>query len=185
MSLGSSRAPECRSWIWCSRSKTFRSKFKPWGDSTKNFVYLANIMVFNLSVLLLVAHIRGVAIFVEQPSSSLLRSYEPFKTFWEYALRHTARTYLGAFGAKTPKPIDIMSNCSDVHKLRRPPPQGLDRLCSKDSKGGVNGKKSMMSSSQSYPSGFGRAVSKVYKNMLKKKCVRKHFSMLHAELFHL
>ena len=142
-------------------------------------------MVFNLSVLLVVAHIRGVAIFVEQPSSSLLRSYEPFKTCWEYALRHTARTYLGAFGAKTPKPIDIMSNCSDVHKLKRPPPQGLDRLCSKDSKGGVNGKKSMMSSSQSYPHGFGRAVAKVYGNMLKKKEVRKHFSMLHGHLFHL
>ena len=98
----------------------------------------------SISVLLLVAHIRGVAIFVEQPTSSLLRSFEPFKSFWKYALRHTAPTYLGAFGATTPKPIDIMSNCSEVQKLKRPSPKGLDRLTSKGSNGAVNGKKNMM-----------------------------------------
>ena len=122
-----------------------------------------------LTAVLCLAWLRSVHMFVERPTSSLLNHFEPYATFASFALKHTVRTFLGAFGAGTPKPIIVDSDRPEVTQLLRSEPKHGQRLAEHVSKGGkkrVNGKKKALSESQAYPVGFGVAVAKLFKQIV-------------------
>ena len=173
--------PECKTWVWIHRYNTGRSALNPKGNTT-NDVINANKMVVLLATLICVAYLRNVNIFVEQSSSSLVRLFGPFKLCIEHILWHSARTWLGCFGAITPKPIDIMSNTPSVYRLKRKRPRHkLARLGRKNSNGSVTGKKALLEESSAYPLPFGRAVVKVWKHLMKRSTLHRVF---HGHKFH-
>ena len=72
-------APECKTWVWLSRSQTKRSKTNPNGDVGKESVLKANKMVISLAMLFAVLYARGVELFMEQPSSTVLHCCSPMR----------------------------------------------------------------------------------------------------------
>ena len=165
-------APECKSWIFVARAGTGRCLERPGGDARVARVLNANHIVVAVVSVLAVAWLRGAEAFVEQPSSSLLGHYEPFKSFAEACLRHTCHTSLGAFGARTPKPVLLWASSPAVHTLQRPSPAGLERLTHKSRGGSVCGKRGALSESQAYPVGFGAEVAKMWRRLLQTKAAR-------------
>ena len=70
---------------------------------------------------LLVAE-RGGQFIVEQPMTSLMFEYLPWKAL-HYRLRpwmHSASLHLGAYGAPTPKLTKLVGMCAWLPKLKRP-----------------------------------------------------------------
>lgn len=172
-------AVECKTWIFISRYGTGRSQWNPAGNSKIPRIGNANKMAVAVTTLLVLAWYIDVHVFVEQPTSSLLRHFEPFATFARFYLKHSARTYLGMFGAPTPKPIDVLASTAEVSQLARSQPRGLESLTSKNKDGSHTGKRMRMSQSSAYPPKFGVAVVRVYKHLLKKPTVKRAFPSLH------
>ena len=81
---------------------------------------------------------------------------------------------MGAFGGKTPKPIDVFSSSEHITDLKRREPTGLDRLA-EHSNGQVNGKRKQLRQSQSYPCKFGAAVCALFKRLDSERVLLKHF----------
>jgi hypothetical protein len=160
-------APLCSSWVWVTRDGTERSSSHPAGNSDVPRVLEGNKMVTNLVAIFGFAFVLGHHLFLEQPPTSLMRQYEPMKSFISGCLKYTIRTWLGAFSASTPKPIDVLSTDKEIETLRRPEPKDLQLLC-KPCKTGLRGKKKAMTESQAYPLEFGRHVAKLYKTVIKK-----------------
>ena len=73
--------PPCGWWIWLSSSKHKRTLNKPNGDLNNPGVRKANAIVENALVLLAVAQCRRLAILIEQPGTSMMRAFKPFKAF--------------------------------------------------------------------------------------------------------
>ena len=69
-------------------------------------------------------------------------------------------TYLGSFGSRTEKAIQLWSNKS-LEPLRRDKPtlEASNSLCERDDAGGFTGKKDELKESEVYPVLFGEAVA--------------------------
>ena len=161
-------APECKTWVWLSRSQTKRSREDPHGDVTKEAVLKANKMVISLALLFAVAYAREIAIFMEQPSSTVLHCLSPMREVIRVCLPYKTLTYLGSYGASSPKPILLWSSSEKVHDLSRKRPEKgtLEQLTTRDAFGtSVTGKKDQLHESQAYPTAFGKAVASLYKQL--------------------
>lgn len=153
-------APECKTWIWLSRPQTKRSKHNVGGDISKSYVLNANRMVILLSLLFSVAYCRGIQLFMEQPSSTVLHHFEPMSTVIKHCMPHKVLTFLGKFGAESAKPILVWSSAEEVQKLKRKRPANMEKLTTRDGDR-VTGIHSKLQSSQAYPTAFGEAVAEV------------------------
>ena len=120
-------------------------------------------------LLCLCAWMRSVNIIIEQPPSSLMNYFSPMKELIEACLPHKIMTYLGCFGARTPKPVCLYSTCADILCLARPPPRHMSERLTTRQGSRVNGNATALRCSQSYPKKFGRAVALVVKKRLKVK----------------
>ncbi len=152
----------CSSWVWISRSTTKRSKDpeKIWGCEHSASVTQGNGLAIRVVGMCLLTSIIGGHWCVEQPISSLLWSFPPFARLLSFAGAKKTVTYLGAFGAASPKAVTLMHTSDWVRLLRRPKPQGAfsDCLVRRDAKG-VTGIGTALKASQSYPPEFGRAAA--------------------------
>lgn len=66
-------APVCSTWVWMSRSSTWRRIWRPLGNESFATVRNANIMVSRVALCLHILAIRCVIWAVEQPLTSVLR----------------------------------------------------------------------------------------------------------------
>ena len=126
---GVSWALVCASWIWMSRNATRRSKHEPLGPTDPRRRIPA-VNDGNLMVSLWAAVMRWLVVMgditwlLEQPTSSILM-YHPracaLRLWLETrGLWHTTHTWMGAFGALTPKSTNLWSSTSGlVHGLHR------------------------------------------------------------------
>jgi hypothetical protein len=71
-------APPCSTWVWLSRASTGRDK-RVEGDAHNDYVQGQNALVCRLVLLLRLCMRRGVYWIVEQPRSTLMFEYAPFK----------------------------------------------------------------------------------------------------------
>ena len=120
-------------------------------------------MVVHVTILLLIAWLRNLHVWIEQPVSSLMNFFSPFQELLTSCIPFSTVTYLGApdFGGDSVKAIKVWSTSSRVEKLRRKKPRGLATLYEKDDSG-VRGKKSLLKDSAAYPIGFGKAVASLF-----------------------
>ena len=112
-------APECKSWIWTARSGTNRSYYNAGGDPSVRRVLSANVCVVHLVIVLVVAWLHGCHLTIENPSSTLLWQFEPFKTFAKFCLKESCQTFLGAFRHRSPKPLSLKANHKGVYDLQK------------------------------------------------------------------
>ena len=120
-------ATVCSTWVYLSRSSTGRSHSRPLGfASTCRVVADANCMCARVSLLLVLCAIRALVFLHEQPESSLVPT-TPFFCWARSVIRQHLHqsfnrtfTWMGAYGADTQKPTQILSNAPWLHKLARP-----------------------------------------------------------------
>jgi len=170
--------PECKTWIWVARSGTGRSLFNPTGHKHVARVQNANLIVQALSVLFVVAWLRGAYLFLEQPGSSLLpRCFEMGIGHVIRALMpYKARTFLGSYGADTAKPIDVWCTSPKVRKLQRKMRSHSKKLFKVNKNGGVDGIHDALKASQAYPRAFGIAVAQVFQELAEEDAMTRVFN---------
>ncbi len=151
-------APQCSSWIWISRGYHRRSSACPLGDESVWQTAQANADTYFYCCLMLLLQLINAGFVLEQPLSSLFSSVDHVAATMECAKVHRQITWLGAFGAVSPKCVKLFSNRSWVKGLYRKRPKmhsGLVRR--KGNK--VWGNTQMLKSFQVYPVAFGEAVA--------------------------
>ena len=114
----------------------------------------------------LFAHLRGCQFIVEQPGSSVLFDYRPWRMLFERLRPWIITTHLGAFGAPTPKLTKLAGTAPWLPELKRSlQPADKARMCAdpvstvvKSRDGRVSGSKALKGT-QSYPLEFGAAIA--------------------------
>jgi hypothetical protein len=112
--------PPCSWWIFLSSCLHQRTKNKPSGNTERWEVHMANILVENMTVVLIIATLRWVWSLVEQPLSSAMIRYwsiEAFRSYFDKFVR--VFSYMGAFGHAIQKPSYFLSNLPGVEGLKK------------------------------------------------------------------
>lgn len=126
--------PPCKTWIWISRSGTYRTAKRPQGSLKVPRVAQANLPVENFTLLAAVAHLRGVDYVVENPSSTLIHEFKPLKALMKWTGAYSVRTYMGAFDSEHCKPLQLFSNWHGIQGMKRQKPKGLKPLATRKGK---------------------------------------------------
>ena len=153
-------APNCAPWGWIGRSTTKRSQHMPSGDLFNPAVRRSNRMVVLLVMLYMLAMSRGVNVWLEQPSSTVMNMFTPMMEFIDMFMRKP-QVWLKAFDSTTMKPLTIWSSSPIVHQLKRDKPRAGKTLCVPSRNGGVDGVKDNLTASAAYPKKFGRALAQL------------------------
>ena len=103
-------APQCSSWTWIGRAGNGPHSQQPSREHERaespgrqpSAQYVASLAVLAAS--------RNVYTAVEQPMSSLLPSFGPWPEMRAQLLPWTVTVHLGAYGASSPKPLQIVTN---------------------------------------------------------------------------
>lgn len=164
-------APVCSSWVWVNRSTSGRSIQRPLGDCSKDYVRLANIMVARCALVCLLLSAKGCFWLLEQPSGSLLEQHPRMQ--WLIKSLKLWRVYIrmGDFGAETGKPTWVYSAHKEILDLqqyktcefnpKKTTPMTTVVMYRDDGTLAITGTQALKGT-QSYPSGFGNAVSELY-----------------------
>ena len=111
--------PPCSLWVFMSQSVHQRTVMNAVGDIGKASVRAANCLVRNCTMLLAIAHCRGVFFILEQPSTSRMVHFP-----WVQALMAALRlkrigTWMRCFGGSIPKASYLLSNLPSCVSLKR------------------------------------------------------------------
>ena len=110
--------PPCSMFVFISQSVHKRSQ-NPAGDTSNWKTTMANRLVINLSILLVIAAARGVYMVLEQPSGSFLWQVVGMEGLLANHGFMVIRTWMGQFGHALPKPTTLMSNMPTATDLSR------------------------------------------------------------------
>ena len=160
-------APVCSSWVWVSRSRTGRSRQNALGNLRHLSVQVANRMVEYTTLLFVIAYWRGVAIYLEQPQSSVMPWYPCVRALFEYVDMTRLPVSLGSYGGDSAKPVFIWTSETNVrihYRIKTSGTQKVDplkrkALCVRSSTGAVTGNKKALKDSQHYPTSFGLTIA--------------------------
>lgn len=159
----------CSSWSIVNRGTSGRTEQAPLGREHFPSVSRGNLMVSRMALILYLCIYRGIHWLVENPEQSLIWFHPRLRELLMYHEIFECKTYLGMFGAKTWKPVLLVSSDPCVQQLAR----RLDRskfepsdstVVYWDSQGrkrfkGAGGK---LKRTQVYPPSFGREVCRLY-----------------------
>ena len=95
--------PPCSNWIGLSRSHHGRTRLFPRGYTTLPAVRIANAIAEVVAEVLQFCDARGLAYFIEQPSTSTLFHYPAVAAAIAAGLATRVTWHMGAFGFRTPK----------------------------------------------------------------------------------
>lgn len=155
----------CSSWVALNRGTSGRSRDNPCGREQFPSVQKANLMLSRVVLLLtVIMHHRGHWV-IQNPISSLIDYYPRLEEFLRYRAHFKVTTWLGMFGATTPKAVKLFSDDGFVQHLVRK----LDRskfapsnttIRYRDGAGKMRYKgSSTLKARQTYPRNFGRHVA--------------------------
>jgi len=164
--------PPCSLFVWISSSIHKRTKENCEGDETNPKVRQANLIVYNVLVLSVVAVCRQCEVFMEQPSSSRmfgLKKYDRVKNLFQWS---SVFTWMSCFGHVAPKPSILQSSMEEIESLKKKRKRRTTqaatswatsgkRLWFRDSKGWVSGGKGLSKSAR-YTTKFANEVHKVW-----------------------
>ena len=106
-------APPCGTWVFMSRGITGRSKTRPEGWTEYRSVSDANVITIRVTLLILIAMAKGCTWVVEQPAISVMGHFPQFKRIVDKC-GFRIFTWMGAFGAHTPKATLLWSNNKEL-----------------------------------------------------------------------
>ena len=130
------------------------------GDVTREFVRYGNCQMVITALLMLVSFWCGNVPVLEQPLNSTMPLCPPLATVLRFVKATRVVTWHKAFGAKTKKPLQILSSSDMIGALRRPMPSGKSDVLARRGDGGTfSGIKKKLVASQAYTPLFGIAVA--------------------------
>ena len=163
--------PPCSSWVFINRWTSGRTAQNPLGNEARRYVRDANTMTSRMVVLLLVSVILGQHFLLEQPLTTILHLH--YRMRW---LLHVLKwyvleihTYMGAFGASSPKPSRLFGTPYWIAELIQKIKKGTKfsnkkvsvRYYNKKGKRSVTGGPGLKQTQQ-YPKGYCRKVCQLY-----------------------
>ena len=128
------------------------------GHPTTQSVADGNKMMHRMVLLLYLLSAHCILWSVEQPASSLLFDAARFVELTQRLATYGQKTWLGMFGASTPKPIKLVSNAKEIRQLDRRLQRGRfqssteQQVFTNDDHGVSGGP--MLKETQVYPWGF-------------------------------
>ncbi len=116
-------ATVCSSWVLINRATSQRSDANPLGGS-RPYVLRANVMVARTALLMLAAVCLDLHCILEQPASSLMFKHPRIVQILDLGANgmpafKRITTYMGSFGAATPKMTALLGTPSWLSKLAR------------------------------------------------------------------
>ena len=153
----------CSSWVTLCQSKSKRVPSNGYlGDTSRPFVQKGNAQMVATSLLVFLSWMMNNEPILEQPATSSMPKAEPLATVFKYVGAIRTTTWLGAFGAKTWKPLQVW-HCDGVFanlRRKRPPisPEAHEALVHKRGRK-FSGNHRALKASQAYPAEFGVAVA--------------------------
>ena len=111
----SSWATVCSSWVYSSRGSCGRSRLIPLGDTHVDSVKAVNLQVARMSATMQLLWSACISWILEQPASSVMSVHPKMRIVYE----SMGCTWMGLFGAPTPKPTVLRSSHPFVFKLSR------------------------------------------------------------------
>lgn len=156
-------ATVCSTWVFLSRSSTGRSIWRPLGNGSKT-VEAANVMVSRMTLVLWLLQAKSIVWLYEQPTSSILWFHPRMTEFIRRQCAFRTHTYMGSFGAASPKGTVLWGSRPETKFLSRNLP--TDREWSTDitkkSESGVSGGPGLKKS-QAYTPEFGLATVEMWR----------------------
>ena len=150
------------------------------GNTNAKFVREGNHQMVATALLYFLAFLVGAEPVLEQPVNSCMPQCPPLSTVFAFIRGMAASsaseracatnmyrtvTYLGAFGAETTKPVQLMHVHAAYAQLKRKRPKACMKTLFKqyvrNGKKKFDGDKRMLPNSQVYPTQFGTAVAKL------------------------
>lgn len=110
---------KCSSWSIVNRGTSKRTKQRPLGCRLYRSVREANLMVSRVTLLCMVALHRGANFMLENPLQSLIYFHPRLRKFLKKRGHTEQMTWLGMYGAKTWKPVKLVSSSKEVQRLYR------------------------------------------------------------------
>jgi hypothetical protein len=136
------------------------------GNTSLQFVVTGNKQMVVTSLVYFLACLLRNEPILEQPLGSDLPKIRPLKTVLDFTDSQKTITWLIAFGASSPKPLQLWHiNCA-FKRLRRAKPKGLGheslvKVGVKGSRKTYSGRPKALKQSQAYPNAFGAEVAAV------------------------
>ena len=125
-----------------------------------DFVHRGNVQMTITSLLVLLSHLLGNACVLEQPLGSVMPLAPPLSTVLHFIGASRETTWHASFGAASAKPLQLISNSSNIMHLKRPKPKGQKSAASvrKGNAGAYTGIKDVLKESQAYTAEFAKAA---------------------------
>lgn len=182
--------PPCSSFIWLNSATSKRSKKAPFGDTSRNYVNLANQLTCRWALLLILCMARQLFHITEQPVSSVMK-HLPYIKFVIRVVKKFGLSwfdtflYMGAHGAMIMKPTQLWGTAPFASKLRRQMTKAMRARIAKTAKQVTmvkkrmkNGKTSVsggpfLKKSSAYPKRFGTNVCKYHQRFVKENPCRR------------
>ena len=153
---------QCSSWvILCRKQSRRRTSNGFWGDEARAFVRDGNTQMVISSLLFFLASVLDNEPVMEQPANSCMPRARPLSTVLRFLGARRTGTWLGAFGADSPKPLQLWHIHPAFANLRRKKPtMNSDHVALVMQMGrAFTGRRNALKQSQAYPSEFGVVVA--------------------------
>ena len=165
-------APVCSTWVWVGRFGSGRTSANARGNVLNHRIRLGNMMVVRCVVIMLLAWARGVHLWLENPSGTLIHEFSPLREFLTACMPWRCTAHMCSYGASSQKTMWIWSTSNLVNKLERVKRPVKERLCVVKKVNGrtyVTGLRKELKSSQAYPLAFGQAVANLFATIKKRQ----------------
>ena len=155
---------QCSSFVMLCASVSKRCMENQWmGDTGREFVQVGNCHLIITALVYFLATLLQCATCLEQPLNSCLPECPLMASVLSFCKAIKVNTYLGSFGAETPKPLQVWTTCPELRTLCRPKPSNLPgTLVSKGPDGQFTGLKGPLQESGIYPRAFGAEVADLF-----------------------
>ncbi len=155
-------ATQCSSFVALCKAQSQRRSDNQWlGNEGRDFVRVGNQQMLVASLLYFVSFLLSNLVVLEQPVNSVMPRAQPMAGVLQYCGATRTVTWLGKFGASTPKPLQLFHGHPGFGQLKRSRPTSeMETLTTRRGQQ-FTGKRIALQESQEYPPEFGMAVSDV------------------------
>ena len=159
-------ATTCSSFISLCISVSKRNAENHWmGDHSRDFVLNGNCQMIVSALMYFLSRLLGNVTLLEQPLNSSLPNTPLMSSVLTFCSSMKVVTYLGSYGGKTAKPLQVWSSSVTFQDLHRPRPEGLtESLVERGQNGSFTGKKAALEESGVYPPAFGAKVASLFEH---------------------
>ena len=150
---------KCSSFSLMCRYTSQRTELNNYLGEGRTFVDEGNYQMQLTSLLFFLGHLLENIVCLEQPAGSVMPKTPPLSSVLSFIEATHVKTYHGAFGAESHKPLQLVSNSELAMELKRAKPKAKGKALVKRGRDGqFIGIKNRLEGSECYTAEFGKAV---------------------------